>query len=61
MALAGPARRHVTLGATLPFATLSADERALLRKRLRTPVLTFLALAGPARRHVTLGATLPFA
>ena len=27
-----------------PLATLSADERALLRKRLRTPVLTFLAL-----------------
>ena len=27
-----------------PLATLSADDRALLRRRLRTPVLTFLAL-----------------
>ncbi|WP_457105552.1 oxidase [Methylobacterium sp. P5_C11] len=44
-----------------PLATLSSDDRALLRKRLRTPVLTFLALLALLGINVTLGATLPFA
>src|SRR3954467_12076580 len=44
-----------------PLATLSADDRALLRRRLRTPVLTFLALLALLAVNVTLGATLPFA
>ena len=44
-----------------PLARLSADDRALLRQRLRTPLLTFLALLGLLTINVTLGATLPFA
>ncbi|MCJ2094059.1 oxidase [Methylobacterium sp. J-072] len=44
-----------------PWSTLSADDRALLRRRLRTPVLTFLALLALLAVNVTLGATLPFA
>ncbi|MCJ2013184.1 oxidase [Methylobacterium sp. J-076] len=44
-----------------PLASLSPDDRALLRRRLRTPVLTFLALLGLLAVNVTLGATLPFA
>ncbi len=43
-----------------PLAALSADDRALLRTRLRTPVLTFLALLALLAVNVTLGATLPF-
>ena len=44
-----------------PLATLSADDRALLRRRLRTPVLTFLALLALLAVNVGLGATQPFA
>ena len=44
-----------------PLATLNATDRALLRKRLRTPLLTFLALLALLAVNVTLGATLPFA
>ncbi|WP_375454681.1 oxidase [uncultured Methylobacterium sp.] len=44
-----------------PLAALTADERAALRKHLRTPVLTFLALTALLAVNVTLGATLPFA
>ena len=44
-----------------PLAAMGADDRALLRKRLRTPVLTFLALLALLAVNVTLGATLPFA
>lgn len=44
-----------------PLAALSADDRAALRKHLRTPVLTFLALMALLAVNVTLGATLPFA
>lgn len=44
-----------------PPASLTPDDRALLRRRLRVPVLTFLALLGLLAVNVTLGATLPFA
>jgi cytochrome c oxidase subunit 4 len=44
-----------------PLASLSDEDRALLRRYLRTPVLTFLALLGLLAVNVTLGATLPFA
>jgi cytochrome c oxidase subunit 4 len=44
-----------------PLAILSADDRALLRRHLRTPGLTFLALLALLAVNVTLGATLPFA
>lgn len=44
-----------------PLATLSPDDRALLRRSLRTPVLTFLALLALLAVNVALGATLPFA
>ena len=44
-----------------PIATLSADERALLKAHLRKPILTFLALMALLAVNVTLGATLPFA
>lgn len=44
-----------------PLASLTADDRARLRRRMRTPVLTFLALLGLLAVNVTLGATLPFA
>ena len=37
-----------------PLVTLSAVERALLRKRLRTPVLTFLALLELVRLQAIL-------
>ncbi|GJD46435.1 hypothetical protein AFCDBAGC_4316 [Methylobacterium cerastii] len=43
-----------------PLATLSDDDRALLKARLRKPVLSFLALMGLLAVNVTLGATLPF-
>ncbi|MCJ2006418.1 oxidase [Methylobacterium sp. E-041] len=43
-----------------PLATLSDADRALLKDRLRKPVLTFLALMGLLAVNVTLGATLPF-
>jgi cytochrome c oxidase subunit 4 len=43
-----------------PLATLSDTDRALLKDRLRKPVLTFLALMGLLAVNVTLGATLPF-
>ena len=43
-----------------PLATLSDDDRALLKKRLRKPVLTFLSLMGLLAINVALGATLPF-
>ena len=45
----------------LPLVPTSADDRALLKRHLRTPVLTFLALLGLLAINVTLGATLPFA
>lgn len=41
-------------------ASLTPDDRALLKRRLRTPVRTFLALLGLLAVNVTLGATLPF-
>ena len=44
-----------------PLASIGADDRALLKKHLRTPVLTFLALLCLLAVNVTLGATLPFA
>jgi cytochrome c oxidase subunit 4 len=44
-----------------PLASLSDEDRALLRRHLRTPVLTFLALLGLLAVNVTLGATLPIA
>ena len=44
-----------------PLAALSAEDRALLRRRLRTPVLTFLTLLALLAVNVTLGATRPFA
>ncbi|GJE37331.1 oxidase [Methylobacterium persicinum] len=44
-----------------PLASLTADDRARLRRRMRTPVLTFLALLSLLAVNVTLGATLPFA
>ena len=40
---------------------LSAADRAEAARRLRTPVLTFLALLALLALNVTLGATLPFA
>ena len=43
-----------------PLATLSDDDRALLKAHLRKPVLSFLALMGLLAVNVTLGATLPF-
>ena len=43
-----------------PFADLSADDRALLRRHLRTPIRTFLALLALLAVNVTLGATRPF-
>ncbi|WP_336486588.1 oxidase [Methylobacterium nigriterrae] len=43
-----------------PLASLSADDRALLRRRLRTPLITFAALLALLAVNVTLGATLPF-
>ena len=44
-----------------PLAALSPEDRDLLRRRLRTPVLTFLALLALLAANVALGATLPFA
>lgn len=44
-----------------PLAALSAEDRALLRRRLRTPVLTCLTLLALLAVNVTLGATRPFA
>src|ERR1044072_4190694 len=43
-----------------PLATLSAEDRALLRRRLRTPVLTFPALLALLAGHLPRGAPLPF-
>ena len=43
-----------------PLATLSDTDRALLKDRLRKPVLAFLALMSLLAVNVTLGATLPF-
>ena len=43
------------------LAALSPEDRAFLRRHLRTPVLTFLALLALLGVNVTLGATLPFA
>ncbi|WP_264048032.1 cytochrome C oxidase subunit IV family protein [Methylobacterium flocculans] len=43
-----------------PLASLSPQDRALLRNRLRRPVLTFLALLGLLAVNVALGATRPF-
>lgn len=44
-----------------PLSALSPDDRALLWRRMRTPVLTFLALLALLAVNVTLGATRPFA
>ena len=41
--------------------TLSPDDRRLLTRHLRTPVLTFLAMLGLLAVNVGLGATRPFA
>jgi cytochrome c oxidase subunit IV len=43
-----------------PLSELSPEDRALLRRRLRTPVRTFLALLALLALNVTLGATRPF-
>ncbi len=44
-----------------PLTRLSPEDRALARRRLRTPVLTFLALLALLAVNVSLGASLPFA
>ncbi|MGU3537177.1 oxidase [Methylobacterium sp. A54F] len=44
-----------------PLSDLSAEDRALLRQRLRTPFMTFAALLALLGVNVALGATLPFA
>ena len=44
-----------------PLTRLSPGDRALVRRRLRTPFLTFLALLALLAVNVTLGASLPFA
>lgn len=44
-----------------PLADLTPDDRALLRRHLRVPVLTFLALLALLAVNVTLGASRPFA
>ncbi|WP_246696722.1 cytochrome C oxidase subunit IV family protein [Methylobacterium planeticum] len=44
-----------------PLRSLGPEDRALLRRHLRAPILTFLALLGLLAVNVTLGATLPFA
>jgi cytochrome c oxidase subunit 4 len=44
-----------------PFGSLTVEDRALLRRHLRTPVLTFLALLALLAVNVALGASLPFA
>ena len=44
-----------------PLAALSPEDRALLKRHLRAPLLTFLALLGLLAVNVALGATLPFA
>ena len=45
----------------LPRPALAPEDRALLKQRMRKPVLTFLALLALLAVNVTLGATLPFA
>lgn len=45
----------------LPLPALAPEDRALLKQRMRKPVLTFLALLALLAVNVTLGATLPFA
>ncbi len=44
-----------------PLPSLSPEDRALVRRRLRKPFLTFLALLGLLAINVGLGATQPFA
>ena len=44
-----------------PLAALTSEDRALLKRRLRAPVLTFLALLALLAVNVALGATRPFA
>ncbi|MET0368816.1 MAG: oxidase [Methylobacterium sp.] len=44
-----------------PLSALTPADRAQLKRRMRKPVLTFLALLALLAVNVTLGATLPFA
>lgn len=44
-----------------PIHDLSSEDRALLRRHMRKPVLTFLALLALLAVNVALGATVPFA
>lgn len=44
-----------------PIHALSSEDRALLRRHMRKPVLTFLALLALLAVNVALGATVPFA
>ncbi|MEE7474891.1 oxidase [Methylobacterium hispanicum] len=44
-----------------PIRDLSPEDRALFRRHMRKPVLTFLALLGLLAVNVALGATVPFA
>ncbi len=44
-----------------PIRDLSPEDRALFRRHMREPVLTFLALLGLLAVNVALGATVPFA
>ncbi len=44
-----------------PIRDLSLEDRALLRRHMRKPVLTFLALLALLAVNVALGATVPLA
>ena len=44
-----------------PIHALSSEDRALLRRHMRKPVLTFLALLALLAVNVALGAAVPFA
>ncbi|GJD81580.1 oxidase [Methylobacterium gregans] len=44
-----------------PIHALSSEDRALLRRHMRKPVLTFLALLALLAVNVALGVTVPFA
>ncbi len=44
-----------------PIKALAPADRALLRRHMRKPVLTFLALLALLAVNVALGATVPFA
>ena len=44
----------------IPLPSLTPDDRARLKQRMRKPFLTFLALLALLSVNVTLGATLPF-